>query len=344
MKPARLLFALFVFFPFRLLAQPVESGTIAGSVFDAATNRPAELVGVTLKKNPTGELAGNAVTDSHGAFSFANIPFGEYQVVYGAAGLETRESASFVIDAQHRTIDLGPLTVTLSTAIKLAAVQVSARQEAFENSIDRKVYNVGKDLLSASGSASDLLQNVPSVQVDIDGNVSLRGNDNVLILIDGKPSTLMNPANRAMALEQMSADSIEKIEVITNPSAKYKPDGTAGIINITLKRSHAPGYSATVRVNVGNDSRYSFGFTANYNPGKYNVYTALNVRQDDRSRFTQENRTHLDPVTNLPVSTAQSTVERSRPLSRVAQVGADYRVDDATKVAKDDALQFDNAP
>ncbi|MEO5959434.1 MAG: outer membrane beta-barrel family protein, partial [Opitutaceae bacterium] len=199
----------------------------------------------------------------------------------------------------------------------------------FYNSIDRKVYNVGKDLQSVAGSASDLLQNVPSVQVDIEGNVSLRGDSNVLILVNGKTSTMMGK-NRAAVLEQMPADGIDKIEVITNPSAKYKPDGTAGIINITLKKKQEAGYSGSVRVSVGNDRRYNANVTANYNPGKYNLFATAGVRQDDRPRWVQDDRSHTDAATNSVVFTSQRTAETSRPLSRIAQAGVDYKLDDKT--------------
>ena len=182
-----------------------------------------------------------------------------------------------------------------------------------------------------TGSASDLLQNIPSVQVDIEGNVSLRGDGNVLILINGKTSTLMGP-NRAMVLEQMPADTIEKIEVITNPSAKYKPDGTAGIINLALKRKRNAGYSGIVRANAGNDRRYNAGVTANCNPGKYNVFGTVSVRQDDRPRYSSDIRSHLDAGTNTIITTEQKTVEQARPFSRLAQAGADYNLDGANKL------------
>jgi outer membrane receptor protein involved in Fe transport len=133
-------------------------------------------------------------------------------------------------------------------------------------------------------------------------------------------------------LEQMPADSIEKIEVITNPSAKYKPDGTAGIINITLKRTHDPGYSGSIRANVGNDSRYNVSLSGNYRPGKYNISGLVSVRQDDRLRYSNDVRTHLDAATNTIVSTNQSVVEHTRPLSRLAQLGADYSPDKNDKV------------
>lgn len=217
--------------------------------------------------------------------------------------------------------------------VVLDRLDVKAKQATFVNEIDRKTYNIGKEIQSTTGSASDLLQNIPSVQVDIDGNVSLRGNEDVLILIDGKPSTLMSAKNRADVLAQMPADSIDTIEVITNPSAKYKPDGTAGIINITLKRKRAPGFSGSVRVSAGNNGRLNTGVTANYHRGKFNVFGSLNIRQDDQVRTIDEFRHHFDSGTNAEISTSQETVERLRPLSRLVETGFDYQIDPNNKIS-----------
>jgi hypothetical protein len=160
-------------------------------------------------------------TDAHGAFVFEDVPLGDYTASYAPLGGESKETAPFSLTAQQRSIDLGSLALATVDVVRMEKFEVTSRRETFSNSIDRKVYNVGTDIQGVSGSASDLLQNVPSVQVDIDGNVSLRGDSNVLILIDGKPSTLMSATNRADVLAQMPADSIEKIEVVTNPSARY---------------------------------------------------------------------------------------------------------------------------
>lgn len=228
MKTARIIIALLlVLTTTRLPAQKTADGTVAGFVFDQATAKPIEYVAVALKKNPGGATVRTAATDSRGAFTLEGVPFGDYELVYGVIGFDSQRSPPFTVDAAHSSTDLGRLFVT-EAVVKMDKVVVSTRNEAFYNSIDRKTYNVGKDIRSATGSAGDLLQNVPSVDVDIEGNVSLRGNDNVLILVNGKTSTLMSAANRGMALEQMPADSIDKIEVIANPSAKYKPDGTPG--------------------------------------------------------------------------------------------------------------------
>ena len=331
MKAVRILFASLLILASRLSAQKADDGTVSGIILDKASNQPVQYVAVALKKKTGGDLVRSAATDSRGAFTLEGVPFGEYILSYGVIGFDTQESPAFTVDAAHRALDLGRLTIA-EAPVKMEKVEVSSRKETFYNSIDRKVYNVGQDIQSATGSASELLQNVPSVDVDIEGNVSLRGNDNVLILVNGKTSTLMNSANRGMSLDQMPADSIEKIEVITNPSAKYKPDGTAGIINISLKRKHDSGSSGVVRVNVGNDGRYNLGLTANYHPAKYNLFGTFSVRQDDRLRFSEYTRSHLDAATNTFLSTEQRTVEHMRPLSRLAQTGADYAVDDATKI------------
>lgn len=312
-------------------AEPVADGTVSGTVTDQTTQRPVGFATVVLKKSADQSVVRTGVTDAKGAFVLDHVPDGEYQVYYNTLGADPQGALAVSVDAAHRTRDLGQLVLT-EVAVKLEKMEVSSRKEAFANSIDRKVYNVGKDIQSATGSASDLLQNVPSVQVDIDGNVSLRGDGNVLILIDGKTSALMG-ANRAAVLEQMPADAIEKIEVITNPSAKYKPDGTAGIINIALKRKRDPGYSGTARVSVGNDRRGNASVAANYNPGRYNLFGSYSVRQDDRLRVSHDQRSHLDPATNTVVATEQVTQEHSRPLSHVAQVGTEYSPDEQNKLS-----------
>jgi outer membrane receptor protein involved in Fe transport len=314
-----------------LLAQPAPAGTITGVVMDARTKQPIEYATVTLKATD-GRVLSVAATDAKGRFVHEQVPDGDYVVAYGAVGETAAESRVFAVTATHRASDLGTLSLTPTGApLELARVQVSAQRETFYNSIDRKTYNVGKDIQSTTGSASDLLQNVPSVQVDVEGNVSLRGSTNVLILVNGKTSTLMG-RNRAAVLEQMPADGIDKIEVITNPSAKYKPDGTAGIINITMKRKQDPGYSASVRASVGNNRRYNGSVTGNFNPGRWNVFGTVALRQDDRPRTATDDRSHFDATAGGLLSTSQRVVEESRPLSRIVQTGADYKLSDDTKV------------
>jgi outer membrane receptor protein involved in Fe transport len=325
--------ALFLALCTRGIAQTGD-GAVAGFIIEQGSSRPVEYAAVVVKNKADGKTVRSGATDAKGAFDLSGLPFGSYDLTYGLVGAETPERTSFTIDAQHQKVSLGRLSLGAeNSAVKMDKVEVGARKEAFYNSIDRKTYNVGKDIQSVSGSASDLLANVPSVQVDIEGNVSLRGDANVLILVNGKTSTMMG-RNRAAVLEQMPADGIEKIEVITNPSAKYKPDGTGGIINITLKKKQEPGYSGGVRASVGNNERYNAGVTANFNLGKYNIHGSASVRQDDRPRSVHDERSHPD-ATNTTVATTQVTTEKARPLSRIAQAGVDYKVDDQTKIGAD---------
>ncbi len=326
------LFALLVFFNCAVVlpAQETPLGSVAGLVTSRGSNRPVEYAAVTAKGKSDGKVARSGATNAKGEFALEGLPFGEYELSYGLVGAENPALAAFTLDAAHRAANLGRLELDADVTVKMEKLEVSTHKEAFYNSIDRKVYNVGKDIQSATGSASDLLANVPSVQVDIEGNVSLRGDSNVLILVNGKTSTMMGK-NRAAVLDQMPADSIEKIEVITNPSAKYKPDGTGGIINLTLKKKTTTGYSGSIRAAVGNDRRYNASVSANYNPGKYNLYGSASVRQDDRPRTVHDVRSHPD-ATGAVVATTQVTSEQSRPLSRIAQLGADYKVDDQTKI------------
>jgi hypothetical protein len=142
----------------------------------------------------------------------------------------------------------------------------------------------------------------------------------------------MSAVNRPDVLAQMPADSIERIEVITNPSAKFKPDGTAGIINLVMKKQHKAGGSGTFRASVGNDSRLNANLSFNYNPGKYNLFGTVSVRQDDRSRFGTERRSHLDVSTQSFLATDQRSSEHMRPVSRLAEFGVDYTLSETDKV------------
>lgn len=322
-------FAALFLFVSSVSAQKPDEGGVSGTVLDQA-GHPLEFIAIALKPKAGDKAVRTAVTDARGHFTLESVPFADYRVSYNALGSDAQETPSFTVDAQHRTLDLGKLQLT-QTVVKLAAVQVAGTQETFYNSVDRKTYNVGQDIQSSTGSASELLQNIPSVDVDIEGNVSLRGDSNVLILVNGKTSTSMGP-NRAAVLEQMPADSIERIEVITNPSAKYKPDGTAGIINITLKKKREPGYTASIRFNAGNSRRFNGGISANYHPGPINFSGSYSVRQDERVRIADDHRQHLDPATNTFLGTTQHTVERSRPLSHLIQAGVDYDLTEDDKL------------
>ena len=318
---------LFGTFPAFARSQPLNPRSVHGAVVDETNRLPQAGITVSLERKDTHAVVEKIVTDGQGRFAFTKVPVGEYSVIYGPDG---KQSDTFAIRGESEAVDLGALETT-KPALKLDKFEVKGTQQEFYNSIDRKIYSVGQEIQSATGSASDLLQNIPSVQVDIDGNVSLRGSDNVTLLIDGLTSTLMGK-NRADALLQFPANQIDKIEVITNPSAKYKPDGTAGIINIVLKKKHSGGSSTTVTGTIGLDNRYNSGISTNYATGKYNVFASYSVRQDDRSRQAGDVRTITDPVSGIATTLNKLTVEHSRPFTQVARATVDYHPDEHDKI------------
>jgi outer membrane receptor protein involved in Fe transport len=304
-------------------------GTVTALVTEPASGRPVQFVTATLQR-ADGTVVQHAVTDQNGRFTLEQVPPGEYRLAYGELGADAGTTAPFMIDAGHARVDLGTLHPA-GGVLQLEKLQVRAKQEQFLNSIDRKVYNVGKEIQSTAGTAGDLLQNVPSVDVDVDGNVSLRGSENVLILINGRSSALMG-RSRAEVLQQLPASEIEKIEVITNPSAKYKPDGTSGIINIALKKTHDGGLSGTVNASAGDRSRYNAGVSLNYHPAAWNFFTSASVRQDDRPRVASDVRTITDPVTGGMIHADKRTTEESRPFTRLGRLGIDYAPNEADQL------------
>jgi outer membrane receptor protein involved in Fe transport len=305
-------------------------GSIIGTIIEKSSGTPLEFANVVLKnKNDSTQVQGT-MTNNKGEFFFDKLKNGEYKIIYSFIGFEKIEIPVIQIDEKHSKVNLGKLYISGSSQ-SLGEVEVTAQRSTFVNSIDRKTFNVGSDLMSKTGSVSDLLQNVPSVQVDIDGNVSLRGSGNVTILVNGKPSAMMN-LNPAAILQQMQASSIDKIEIITNPSAKYKPDGTSGIINIVTKKDSRLGFNGNVSANVGNDERYNGNIMLNYNPGRINLFGSIAIRQDDRRRindvYTQQ---YSDGVQVSQLTTHNKGY--ARPISDLANLGADYNINDRNKIS-----------
>jgi outer membrane receptor protein involved in Fe transport len=167
-------------------------------------------------------------------------------------------------------------------------------QNGIRTSIDRRSYGVANDLTTTTGSISDALKNIPSVDVDVQGNVSLRGDQNVTIMIDGKPSGMFKGPGAAAALQSMPADQIERVEVITNPSAAYSPEGSAGIINLITKAGHRAGKSGSIRLNVGSGKRGNFGVSGAYNSNKLTLSGDANIRFDSQAGLQTDSRTILD--------------------------------------------------
>ncbi len=212
-------------------------------------------------------------------------------------------------------------------------VVVTGQAPAVQTAIDRRSYSVTADLKAQTGSMAEALRNVPQVDVDVQGNVSLRGDQNVTILIDGKPSGLFEGDNRAQALQSLPAESIERVEVMTNPSAEFRADGSAGVINLVTKKARGAGASGSLRATVGDGDRFRAAASGGYNSARLNLTGELSVGQDTQKSLTTDDRTSLDPVTGAAVaSTTQDQLTRIIANSVNARGSADYDLTPRTRI------------
>ncbi|MFB9058225.1 TonB-dependent receptor domain-containing protein [Mariniflexile ostreae] len=271
---------------------------ISGKVIDKDTKEPLEYATIIFTNKE--KVTTGGITDSNGLFNIS-IQKGVYDV-----SIEYISYISKTIKNKKIVSDENLGTVSLEINMEaLGEVEIIAERTTVEIKLDKKIYNVGKDLTVRGGTVSDVLDNVPSVSVDVEGNVSLRGQDNVRILINGKPSGLVG-LNSTDALRQLPAESIERVEVISSPSARYDAEGTAGILNIILRRSKLQGLNGAITTNVGHPTQAGVSGNINYRTGDFNFFntTGYSYRESpgesstkneyfngsDPSTFLNENR------------------------------------------------------
>jgi len=245
--------------------------SIIGNIIDSNTKEPLEYATVVLNNLETKQLSGG-ITDEKGNFTIKIIP-GTYDVSFEFISFKTIKISKKIINS---SLNFG--TIKLSEdSDKLDEIVIIAEKSTVEIRLDKRIYNVGKDMTVKGGSASDVLDNVPSVDVDVEGNVSLRGNENVRILIDGKPSALVGLSG-SDALRQLPADAIERVEVVTSPSARYDAEGTAGILNIILRKGVATGLNGSLNTTIGDPTQYRIASNINFRTKKINFFTNLGYR------------------------------------------------------------------
>ncbi len=240
--------------------------TITGKILEEDTNAPLEYATVVFKNTKNESDLTGGITDASGNYAI-EVKTGTYNISFEYIGFKTEyiPNKSITKDETFKTQYLS------IDAEALDEVEIVAEKTTVQIRLDKKIYNVGKDLTVRGGTVSDVLDNVPSVSVDVEGNVALRGNDNVRILINGKPSGLVG-LNSTDALRQLPAESIDRVEVITSPSARYESEGTAGILNIILKRSKLQGLNGAITTNVGYNPSAGINGNINYRTGDINIF------------------------------------------------------------------------
>ncbi len=276
---------------FLLLCMSVSTlsaqGFVKGKVLDKQNSEPLGFVNVRITQKASGAFVGGGMTDSEGNFTVKNLKNGAYVLTLTFVGYkeETRDF-ELTADSPKRTFTRIYMSENRN---ELAGVTITGQKSTMKLEVDRKSFDVTQLISNSGEAASDVLDNIPSVEVDNDGNVSLRGNSSVEVWINGKSSGLTSD-NRAQILQQLPAESIEKIEVIDNPSAKFSAEGSAGIINIVLKKNRKAGYYGSLQAGGGTRGRANTSFNINYNSSKLDAYANIGYRHrsnDGRSESDQ---------------------------------------------------------
>jgi outer membrane receptor protein involved in Fe transport len=271
----------------------VYGANISGKLVVYSTKDPIEFAQISILNSTDNKLIAGVITDKSGDFSFKELIPGIYRLRANCLGYSTIE-LPIVLDSKHPIINLGKIEMAEITQ-NLKQVEVIGRKAQVRFEIDRKVFNVDQSLASAGASATELLRNIPSVEVAADGNILLRNNKNVIIWINGRPSGL-NEDNRTQVLEQIPAETIERVEIISNPSAKYSPEGSAGIINIVLKKVNKNGRYGSAT--IGSDTNWSRNAAINfyYSNPKWDVNVNAGYRNDVKNMFFNSDRWTFNPL------------------------------------------------
>ena len=295
---------------------------IEGVVIDKETQDPLEYTTISLLNDSSPDLIQGGITDKNGKFIIEVFP-GKYNITLEYIGFDKIILKDKVISIDE---DFGIFELEIVTE-SLNEVELVGERTEVEIRLDKRIYNVGKDITVRGGSVADVLDNVPSVSVDVEGNVALRGNQNVRILINGKPSGLVGLSG-PQGLRSLPAESIEKVEVVTSPSARYEASGTAGILNVILKKEELEGFNGSFILNGGAPTTYGGNATLNWRTKKLNIFSTTSLR-DSESRgggdFESEN---FNPVRFV---NEDRDYQRNRK-SIFFNLGAEYYFNDDTSL------------
>ncbi|WP_316805977.1 TonB-dependent receptor domain-containing protein [Pedobacter agri] len=307
---------------FNLFAQTGGKAKITGVLKDAKTQETIPFATAVLIDKATAKNVKIAQTDVNGAFTMADLPTGTFTFKISFVGYQTMVRDNVAITAATGTLNFGDIKMNTAKGNVLSEVTVTGQKQGMQMGIDKKIFSVDQSVISEGGSASDLLQNVPSVSTDMDGNVSLRGSSGVRVLIDGKPS-LIAGGNVAQILQSIPASSIESVEVITNPSSKYDAEGQAGIINIVLKKNTKLGFNGSAAVTAGNRDNYNANTNLSFQNSKVNIYGNYSYRYGNRIGGGFQDITYKSD-TSRTAFLSQNTKSTSQDKGHNVKAGIDY--------------------
>lgn len=297
-----------------------STGTISGVVIDKNSRIPIESADVTLLNASDSSVFLGTTTDNNGKYLFKEIPLGIYSLRSNFIGYSTVNIKGIILNISNSNIILDPVKLS-SGSVTTEEILVETEKSAIQFEGDKKVFNVSQNQLNQSGSLIELLKNIPSVSVDSDGNISLRGNSNVKITVDGRPFGL-DGQNRSQLLEQLPANQIESVELVTNPSSKYEAEGVSGIINIVTKKNKVFGYNGNLSLNAGSRDKYNGSFNLNLKKNNTQFFTNYSYNINNFIIKGGTNRTNnLSTTENL---FTQIFSGNSRIKSHFVKGGLDY--------------------
>ena len=295
----------------------IALGSISGKVIDNISKQPIPYVNISIKQKD--KIITGGITQDNGNFTIKNLALENYTVEFQFIGYK-KLTISVNLTTTNKSINLNTISLE-EEAVQLKDVEIVNERSTIVQKIDRKVINIGKDLIASGNTASEIMNNIPTVSIDPQTKeISLRGNTNVRILIDGKPSNI----DATQLLQQIPSSSIKQIELITNPSAKYNPEGMSGIINIILHKNANEGFNGSINsgVTFGITPKVNTALNLNYKVGKVNVYANYGLNHG-------KNQNHGDIASSRPnLENAQKFEFNNFNTSHLLKLGLDYFVDE----------------
>jgi hypothetical protein len=300
-----------------------KMGRVYGKVLDANTGKPVEYASVQVLWFSKDSLLGGSLVKENGDFAVDGLPsFGQVRVKIKFIGYKDHLQKVFIVPPDKVDQDLGDIKLAVDDKM-LKEVDVVAEKSAVVLSIDKRTYNVEKDLSVKGGTGIDVMKNIPGLTVDADGNVQLR-NQSPTIFVDGRPTTL--------TLQQIPADQIERVEIITNPSVKYDASATGGILNVVMKRNNKPGYNGMVMAYVGTSDRYGGMANINVKQGKWNTSLMYSYNQGINSTTGFTRRTQLDSGKTMGYFNQENNA-RMMNIFNFGRLGIDYNIDNRNTIS-----------
>lgn len=318
----------FVFVLFLSLTALFSHGQISvkGKICDKTSGAALEYATLMVHSLPDSTFVTGGITEPNGTFKL-ELNKGSYLFKFQYIGYQIVDKR-IALSGDKSVVDIGKISLSPDMEI-LDEVEVVAERSTYEMTLDKRVFNVGKDVSTTAGNAIEVLEAIPSVAVDVEGNVSLRGDDGVRILIDGKVSGLSGMSTQD-ALRSVQADMIERVEVITNPSVRYDAEGTAGIINIILKKDKRQGFNGSIDLRTGYPWQYGLGVSGNYRLNKFNLFASYNYnhRQNIGGGISQTRYFRDADPEQTYLITDQTTTRRMTRDGHNVRFGTDYYITD----------------